>query len=213
MTLAASPVGVDEERRGDAIPRQLYDLDILLASFTNSSQWEAMVAYCSARYARECETWTIDVTAGEPTAGIRDRLQLWASCSDSSSERWRTIRAVQQSQLRQQVRREPRAASRGAGVPAACGSRSPSSASTSRMAGPFGSRPSPQRHSYRPAKPSGSRTLWRSWRMQTHDRCRSSCTTSCGRCSATGRRRLPSESLTHTQRSAPPDPVSIPDGL
>jgi hypothetical protein len=66
-----------------------------------------MVAYCSARYARECETWTIDVTAGEPTAGIRDRLQLWASCNDSSSERWRTIRAVQQSQLRQQVHREP----------------------------------------------------------------------------------------------------------
>ena len=107
MTLAASPVGVDEERRGDAIPRQLYDLDILLASFTNSSQWEAMVAYCSVRYARECETWTIDAAAGEPTAEIRDRLQLWASCSDSSSERWRMIRAVQQSHLRQQVRREP----------------------------------------------------------------------------------------------------------
>ncbi|HVA20333.1 MAG TPA: nucleotidyl transferase AbiEii/AbiGii toxin family protein, partial [Solirubrobacteraceae bacterium] len=68
MTLAGSPVGIDEERRGDAIPRQLYDLDILLASFTNSSQWEAMVAYCSVRYARECETWTIDAAAGEPTA-------------------------------------------------------------------------------------------------------------------------------------------------
>lgn len=107
MTLAASPVGIDEERRGDAIPRQLYDLDILLASFVNSSQWEAMVAYCSTRYARECETWTIDVTAGEPTAGIRDRQQRWASCSDSSSERWRMIRAVQQSQLRQEVHRAP----------------------------------------------------------------------------------------------------------
>jgi hypothetical protein len=107
MTLAASPVGIDEERRGDAIPRQLYDLDILLASFTKSDQWQAMVAYCSARYARACETWTIGVAAGEPNAGIRDRLQRWASCSDSSSEHWRTIRAVQQSQLRQGVHREP----------------------------------------------------------------------------------------------------------
>ncbi len=107
MTLAASPVGIDEERRGDAIPRQLYDLDILLASFTEPSRWEAMVAYCSARYARECETWTIDIAAGEPNAGIRHRLQHWVSCSDSSSGPWRTIRAVQQSQLRQQVHREP----------------------------------------------------------------------------------------------------------
>lgn len=107
MTLAASPVGIDEERRGNAIPRQLYDLDILLASFTEPSRWEAMVAYCSARYARECETWTIDIAAGEPNAGIRHRLQHWASCSDSSSGPWRTIRAVQQSQLRQQVHREP----------------------------------------------------------------------------------------------------------
>jgi hypothetical protein len=55
MTLAASPVGIDEARRSDAIPRRLYDLDILLASFVNSGRWEAMVAYCSARYARECE--------------------------------------------------------------------------------------------------------------------------------------------------------------
>jgi Nucleotidyl transferase AbiEii toxin, Type IV TA system len=107
MTLAAPPVGIDEERRGDAIPRQLYDLDILLASFASSGQWEAMVAYCLLRYSRECETWTIGVAADEPTAGIRDRLQRWASCSDSKSEPWRTIRAVQQSQLRQQVHREP----------------------------------------------------------------------------------------------------------
>jgi hypothetical protein len=107
MTLAASPVGIDEERRSDAIPRQLYDLDILLASFTSAEQWEAMVAYCSARYARECANWTIGLAGGEPAAGIRARLARWASCSDSASESWRAIRAVQQSQLRREVHREP----------------------------------------------------------------------------------------------------------
>ncbi len=57
------------------------------------------------------------------------------------------------------------------------------------------------------------RALSRSWRMRTPGRCRLSCTTSCGRCSATGTRRLPSESPTHTQRSSAPNPVSIRDGV
>jgi hypothetical protein len=208
MTLAASPVGIDEERRGDAIPRQLYDLDILLASFTNSGQWEAMVAYCSARYARECETWTIDVSAGEPAAGIRERLQRWASCSDSSSERWRTIRALQQSQLRQKVHREPwgwRARCLRLALAVGCIDAEDGWVIWQQALATAALVPASKARRFK-------NTL-AGWRMRTPGRCRSSCTTSCGRCSATERRRLPTESPTHTQRSAPPDPYRSQTGL
>ena len=107
MTLASPPVGIDENDRRDAIPRQLYDLDILLATFTTQPQWEAMVAYCTKRYARECAYWKVDVAAGEPSAGIRNRLEQWAACRDSTTDSWMTIRAMQQSQLRREVHREP----------------------------------------------------------------------------------------------------------
>jgi hypothetical protein len=37
---------------------------------------------------------------GEPWDGIRKRLDAWTDCVDETSEHWRTIRSVQQSQLR-----------------------------------------------------------------------------------------------------------------
>jgi hypothetical protein len=103
MTLAQAPVGIDEDYRQDAVPRHLYDLDLLLAEFTRESQWRSMVSYCTARYARECSHWKAEVMSGEPSAGIQERLARWADCVDPASERWRTIRAVQQSQLRREV--------------------------------------------------------------------------------------------------------------
>lgn len=106
MTLAAPPVGIDEARRRDAVPRQLYDLDSLLAEFDSEAQWSAMVDYCRTRYARECASWGIEGVAGEPLASICERLTEWADCTDSSSLRWSTIRAVQQSQLRREAHRQ-----------------------------------------------------------------------------------------------------------
>jgi hypothetical protein len=105
MTLASPPVGIDENRRQDAVPRQLYDLDLLLAAFTLEGQWRSMVGYCAARYARECAHWKARTAQGEPSASIQQRLARWADCIDPASECWRTIRAVQQSQLRREVHR------------------------------------------------------------------------------------------------------------
>ena len=107
MTLAAAPVGIDEDRRADAVPRQLYDLDLMLATFTDETQWQTMVGYCTTRYARECAHWNVQVAPGEPSASVQQRLASWADCTDPSGQRWRTIRAVQQSQLRRAVHREP----------------------------------------------------------------------------------------------------------
>jgi len=103
MTLASPPVGIDEDHRQDAVPRQLYDLDLLLAVFTQESQWRTMVGYCAARYARECAHWEAEVAPREPSASIQQRLARWEDCIDPANERWKTIRAVQQSQLRREV--------------------------------------------------------------------------------------------------------------
>jgi hypothetical protein len=107
MTLVAPPVGIDEERRVEAVPRQLYDLDLLLAAMRDERQWEAMVAYCRLRYEHECAQWSIPLAPDQPVVGLRERLARWADCTDSSGERWKIIRAVQQSQLRREVHRTP----------------------------------------------------------------------------------------------------------
>jgi hypothetical protein len=98
MTLAADPVGIDEQRRRAAVPRQLYDLDGLTAAL-DAEDWPALHAYCASRYAYECDLLEINAAAGEPFAGITARLSRWAECLDPSSAQWRTISAVQSSQL------------------------------------------------------------------------------------------------------------------
>lgn len=103
MTLVADPIGIDESTRAAAIPRQLYDLDGLLASFTTGPQWEEMVDYAERRFAREAEYWDVTVVPGEPWDGIRARLDKWTDCVDENSEHWKTTRSVQQSQLRREV--------------------------------------------------------------------------------------------------------------
>lgn len=107
MALATPPVGINEDRRADAVPRQLYDLDLLLAALRAERQWQTMADYCRRRYERECAHWSIPVAAGEPAAGLRERFAGWANCTDLGSERWKIIRAVQQSQLRSEVHRTP----------------------------------------------------------------------------------------------------------
>lgn len=103
MTLAADPIGIDETTRAAAVPRQLYDLDGLLAGITTSSLWEEMVGYAERRFVREAAYWQVPVVAGEPWGGIRARLDAWKDCVDETGEHWRLIRGVQQSQLRRAV--------------------------------------------------------------------------------------------------------------
>lgn len=106
MTLAADPVGIDETTRAASVPRQLYDLDLLLTGLT-AEQWPALVDYVVERYAEECAHWQVDVAAGEPHEGIRQRLEHWAACLDETRDPWRTIHVVQQSGLQRPVHRPP----------------------------------------------------------------------------------------------------------
>lgn len=102
MTLAAEPIGIDEDRRRAAVPRQLYDLDGLTANL-DGADWPILVSYCATRYAYECELARIAVAEDEPFAGIQARLARWADCLDAASLEWQTIRAVQSSQLQRPV--------------------------------------------------------------------------------------------------------------
>lgn len=85
MTLASPPVGIDEDYRQDAVPRQLYDLDLLLAAFTQESQWEkpwSATARCVMRasactgrpeWLRETPRW--DTTAPRAVGGLHRSCQ------------------------------------------------------------------------------------------------------------------------------------------
>lgn len=50
MTLAAEPVGIEEATRAAAVPRQMYDVDLLLAGL-GAGRWTALNDYCRERYA------------------------------------------------------------------------------------------------------------------------------------------------------------------
>src|ERR1700722_15200144 len=73
------------------------------------------------RYAHEYEIWTIDIAARAPDAGIRDRLQRWASYNVAHPDPGGRSARYSNRNCASRF-----AASRGAGVPAACGSRLPS---------------------------------------------------------------------------------------
>jgi hypothetical protein len=103
MTLAAGPIGIDETTRAAAVPRQLYDLDGLLAGFTTRDLWDEMVGYAGRRFLREAAYWQVPAVPGEPWDGMRARLDAWKDCIDETGEHSRLIRGVQQSQLRRAV--------------------------------------------------------------------------------------------------------------
>lgn len=106
MTLAADPVGIDETTRAASVPRQMYDLDLLIAGLAEA-QWLTLADYHRARYAEECARAGIEVAANEPYAGIRGRLERWGDCLDESANPWQTIRAAQQSGLQRAVQLRP----------------------------------------------------------------------------------------------------------
>ena len=106
MTLAAEPVGIDERTRAASVPRQMYDLDLLLASLS-ADRWPALASYVNERYGYEARQADVEIDAGEPFDGIRARLERWANCLDERSEPWTTIRAAQQSGLQRAVHLRP----------------------------------------------------------------------------------------------------------
>jgi hypothetical protein len=106
MTLASEPVGIEEATRAASVPRQMYDLDLLLAGL-KSDRWVGLSDYVRERYAHECALAQIVVDEGEPFDGIRARLERWGDCLDEGSEPWLTIRAAQQSGLQRAVHLQP----------------------------------------------------------------------------------------------------------
>jgi hypothetical protein len=106
MTLAAEPVGIDEATRAAAVPRQMYDLDLLLTRL-GADRWAALSDYSRERYAEECDRIDAEVSPGEPFDGMRARLERWADCLDEQKQPWLTIRAAQQSGLRLPVHLRP----------------------------------------------------------------------------------------------------------
>ncbi|MGC9222169.1 MAG: nucleotidyl transferase AbiEii/AbiGii toxin family protein [Solirubrobacteraceae bacterium] len=106
ITLAAEPVGIEEPTRAASVPRQMYDVDLLLTSMTER-RWTALSDYVRERYEHECALAGITVQDGEPFDGIRARLQRWGDCLDESTGPWLTIRAAQQSGLQRRVHLRP----------------------------------------------------------------------------------------------------------
>lgn len=106
MTLAAEPVGIEEATRAASVPRQMYDVDLLLASLA-ADRLRALSDYARERYRYECEQAGIAAGDGEPFDGTRTRLERWGDCLDETADPWLTIRAAQQSGLRRAVHLRP----------------------------------------------------------------------------------------------------------
>ncbi len=98
MTLASEPIGIEEATRAPSVPRQMYDIDLLLAGLA-ADRWMALSDYFRQRYADECQRSGVEVRPDEPFDGARARLERWGACLDGDSEPWITIRAAQQSGL------------------------------------------------------------------------------------------------------------------
>jgi hypothetical protein len=106
MTLAANPVGIDETVRAASVPRQIYDVDLLLTGLS-ADQWTILNHYIRQRYEHECRLADVTVADGEPFNGIRTRLERWGNCLNENSEPWITIRAAQQTGLQHSVHLRP----------------------------------------------------------------------------------------------------------
>ena len=106
MTLTGDPVGIDESTRAAAVPRQMYDIDLLLTGLAEED-WATLADYYRARYAEECVRAEVAVSPEEPYAGIRERLERWGDCLDETADPWQSIRAAQQSGLQRAVHLRP----------------------------------------------------------------------------------------------------------
>lgn len=94
MTLVKPPVGIEQSREG-VIPRQIYDLDVLVQSIGNETDWTALVRYAPERYAIECEQWGVPGSDGGPWSEFIERLDEWSACVDKKSKYWTMINAFQ----------------------------------------------------------------------------------------------------------------------
>lgn len=106
MTLHEPPVGIDVSRE-DAIPRQLYDLDLLLAQLDNEEQWHRLTDYARRRYDKEERQRGRSPADDGPWASIARRLDQWAHADDPVQRYGQLIRTFQASQVSTGTKRPP----------------------------------------------------------------------------------------------------------
>lgn len=106
MTLVRPPIGIDRARE-DSIPRQIYDIDVLLAQTLVPGNWKDLAAYSRRRYERECAQRELADADGQPWRDVVDRLDEWSACRDRTSRYWSFINAIQSAQLKRQSQRLP----------------------------------------------------------------------------------------------------------
>jgi hypothetical protein len=106
MTLVRPPVGIDIGRE-DSIPRQIYDIDVLLALTVVPDNWTDLAAYGRHRFERESAQRGLASAPGQPWNDVIDRLDEWSACHEKNTRYWSLINAMQSSQLKRQSHRLP----------------------------------------------------------------------------------------------------------
>jgi hypothetical protein len=104
MTLVAPPIGIDT-RREDAIPRQLYDLDALLAQLHSREQWDTLARYAARRFIKEERQRDRESNPHGPWPSIDERLDEWAQADDVDQRYGRLINSFQASQVARATKR------------------------------------------------------------------------------------------------------------
>lgn len=106
VTLVDPPVGI-EAGRIQAIPKHLYDLDVLFALLLRESDWNAVGEQLAKQYYEECAQRKMSPSAEAPFDQISVRLNEWAECRDKGTIYWSTIQSMQSTQMQSRNRMIP----------------------------------------------------------------------------------------------------------
>lgn len=106
MTLVEPPVGIDAAHE-DALPRQIYDVDALLATLDKRQDWDVLATYTTRRYKKEEQQRDRTPSPGGPWASIGVRLDAWSQADDAALRYGALIRSFQASQVSTATKRPP----------------------------------------------------------------------------------------------------------
>lgn len=106
ITLIDPPIGI-EAHRFEAVPKHLYDTDVLFAMLFLESDWDAVSHQLIKQYHAECADRDLIPASDEPFGQISKRLDEWKQCRDKSTRYWQTIESMQSSQMQKRNRMIP----------------------------------------------------------------------------------------------------------
>lgn len=101
MTLHDDPVGLAPTYEA-AVPRQMWDVDVLAAKLRDAEQFQLLADYSRRRYIKEEQQRGRSPEDDGPWAGIERRLGQWSPPSD---DQWSNIERFQNSQITRASRR------------------------------------------------------------------------------------------------------------